>query len=485
MILLVNYALPAQIDWHAGYDNGMSGNEFFGTMLLGQEGELPFYTSVHYGVLVENEENWRLLGRAVNADNGQASHLVEYEYPEGDVIVHAGIKDESLLIAGSLVIKEGISKEREGLLMSFNEGGELDWLRTYGALDTVDRIHNLIEFPGGGHLLCGWTFKSYSTNHPIRGWLLRVDKKGELIWERTFSGGFAYDFMPEAIVCEPPSGHIYVMSRISAPYRMALSKFDGHGQELWTRYYNFGNFTQPLQMERSTDGQLVVSMAVNYPEYGNRTVPTLVKLDTAGNMVWQEDYYEELGYGGFASPFTRLHSGGYATCVMINYDFPALIVTDSEGQAEHTFLMEEYDYYLYPRSIKQLEDGALVIAGDIPISSSEEVDNTIWLMKTLPFGPSPVSVTELHAPPHRLHVYPNPAANWAVFDAGQRWPPGQTAVLSIFGIQGREVQRVPFSGQYRWDAGGMPAGLYSYQLRGAGGVLLGSGKVVVGVSPKN
>ena len=84
-----------------------------------------------------------------------------------------------------------------------------------------------------------------------------------------------------------------------------------------------------------------------------------------------------------------------------------------------------------------------------------------------------------------LAVYPNPAAGWAVFDAGQRWPPGQTAVLSIFGIQGREVQRVPFAGRYRWDAGGMPAGLYSYQLRGAGGVLLGSGKVVVGVSPKN
>ncbi|NBC08403.1 MAG: hypothetical protein GVY26_14510 [Bacteroidetes bacterium] len=78
-----------------------------------------------------------------------------------------------------------------------------------------------------------------------------------------------------------------------------------------------------------------------------------------------------------------------------------------------------------------------------------------------------------------LAVYPNPAGGWAVFDAGQRWPLGQTAVLSIFDTQGREVQRVPFAGHYRWDAGGMPAGLYSYQLRGDGGVLLRSGKVVV------
>ena len=76
-------------------------------------------------------------------------------------------------------------------------------------------------------------------------------------------------------------------------------------------------------------------------------------------------------------------------------------------------------------------------------------------------------------------VYPNPVAGWAVFDAGQHWPLGQTAVLSIFDTQGREVQRVPFAGQYRWNAGSMPAGLYGYQLRGDGGVLLRSGKVVV------
>jgi hypothetical protein len=60
---------------------------------------------------------------------------------------------------------------------------------------------------------------------------------------------------------------------------------------------------------------------------------------------------------------------------------------------------------------------------------------------------------------------------------------GRWVSLKIYNAQGQEVATVldgKWSGDQvaRWDAGGMPAGIYYYQLRAKGARQVGAGKVV-------
>ncbi len=91
------------------------------------------------------------------------------------------------------------------------------------------------------------------------------------------------------------------------------------------------------------------------------------------------------------------------------------------------------------------------------------------------------SSVEGYAENAKLFVFPNPTDGIVDF----RWPisDGRRVSLKVFDVQGHEVVTV-FDGKWdsgqvvRWDADGLPAGVYYYQLRAKDLGQVGAGKVV-------
>ena len=88
------------------------------------------------------------------------------------------------------------------LFLKFNSNLELDYIKTYGGSDD-DRGYDLVQLADQGFILLGYSKSSDGDASLNRGqhdnWIIRIDKKGEIIWEKSF--GFsghdhAYNIIP-------------------------------------------------------------------------------------------------------------------------------------------------------------------------------------------------------------------------------------------------------------------------------------------------
>ena len=84
-------------------------------------------------------------------------------------------------------------------LVKLDAGGNKLWENSYGGTD-ADWLQGLLELDEGGFILVGWTFSRPSgnkTSEDTGGWVIRVDDRGQKMWEETFNAagvtfGFTY-----------------------------------------------------------------------------------------------------------------------------------------------------------------------------------------------------------------------------------------------------------------------------------------------------
>ncbi|GAB4414613.1 MAG: hypothetical protein OHK0039_22590 [Bacteroidia bacterium] len=95
-------------------------------------------------------------------------------------------------------------------------------------------------------------------------------------------------------------------------------------------------------------------------------------------------------------------------------------------------------------------------------------------------GPQTVAIDDPRLPP-QLRVYPNPAQDHATI-AWRFVHLAGTASLTVYDALGRPLAQTTLAtpeGQRLWDTRSLPAGLYTYVLRGANHEVLGQGRIAV------
>lgn len=174
----------------------------------------------------------RSVGWVVRLD-AKADELWRHEFDAGDPKGTSGLTaidelpDGGFILAGSTTVKS--AGQYDGWLLRLDKDGKPLWQKTVGGPEE-DALFSVVALPDGGAIATG-TFGADG-----QGWVLRVDAKGETVWDRRY-GGAGYDVF-NAVARHTQDSFVAVgTTRSKGPIGGAawVMRFDEKGEPLWER----------------------------------------------------------------------------------------------------------------------------------------------------------------------------------------------------------------------------------------------------------
>ena len=143
-------------------------------------------------------------------------------------------------------------------VVRLDAAGGLLWEKAYGGqLD--DAAHGIAALPDGGFIVAG-SFHSMDRNKGD-GWLLRLDAKGEVLWEKTYGSKLA----AFASVAALPDGGFIAAGRLHdkpASYQKSMAwvlRLDANGNILWEQSFRRQETLNASTAARLSDGSFAVA----------------------------------------------------------------------------------------------------------------------------------------------------------------------------------------------------------------------------------
>ncbi len=187
--------------------------------------------------------------------------------------------------------------DSEGYLIKYKVNGDTLWTRRF---DPIGGEH--IEFfqarqtSDNGFVAIGTITDPNRTSTNVDGYLLKTDSSGNGIFAKTFSTGL-HNFYYRNILETNDHGFIVSGSKgaYTAPnhinYQPTVVKLDSFGNVIWT-YTKASPFNDPFANAIQTmDGNYLFSSG-NYRIIGSDTLmkPSLVKLSPTGALIWTKEF---------------------------------------------------------------------------------------------------------------------------------------------------------------------------------------------------
>ena len=158
--------------------------------------------------------------------------------------------------------------------------GDLVWERTHGEPDTNrHRGYAVAQAPDGGYVLAG----SYYNRSAM--WLVRTNDKGNLEWDRKFSGAGCEGRDVDSVA----DGYVMVGSCSGDPMRGRLIKVGTDGEDvLIDEIYPEGDHNLAYSVESLSDGYIITGLY--YPNDYSEQLVWLIKTDLSGNRLWSSTF---------------------------------------------------------------------------------------------------------------------------------------------------------------------------------------------------
>ncbi|MDP6437830.1 MAG: hypothetical protein QF803_09325 [Gammaproteobacteria bacterium] len=292
-----------------------------------------------------------------------------------------GTHDGGLCTAGRTASK-GAGLE-DVWLVRVDGRGRLLWDKSFGG-PAIDRARAIIETQDRGLVVAGATESKGAGEFDV--WVLKTDADGNLLWDRVF-GGPATDWASAAV--ETSDGGIalgaYTQDKSGAPYDFWIIKLDKDGELLWQRRYG-GPATDWINaMTETADGGLV---AVGHTESKGAGAADLwvLKVGSTGDPQWDRTV------GGtesdYASTVTATRDGGVVVGGMTlsegagGFDIRVLKL-DSSGETawDRIFGGAKDDWV---RAVVETHDGGYALSGYTISQGAGLYD--VWILKLDPDG---------------------------------------------------------------------------------------------------
>lgn len=260
------------------------------------------------------------------------------------------------------------------------------WERSYGGMGE--------EFPGallscadGGFLVVGSSGSEISGNKTspwlgsTDGWLIRLDGQGQKLWERTY-GGTSDDGLVRAVAL-PDGGYVAVgyNGEFWGDSNCWLIRVNARGDLVWEKTLGGSGADYIQEVTRTRDGGIVLAASSSSasgpgkaaPHYGG-TDFWIIKLSLEGNLIWERSYGGEADDDPAAvlenpdgtlmvTGSTRSGIGPGKTTAGIGSADVWLLKLAADGSRiwERTLGGDRADY---PFVIKALPEGGYLIGGD-------------------------------------------------------------------------------------------------------------------------
>ncbi len=164
-----------------------------------------------------------------------------------------------------------------------DQNGDTLWRKSFVNNYTTD-AQSVIEVKDGGYVITG--YKDVSGNGNFDAWVAKVDKGGNLLWEKTY-GGVMEDSGHKVI--ETPDNHYIILgetdSQGSGGSDVWIFEIDSAGKVIWEKTYGGKEDDKGFSLIRTYDGGYLIGATTK--SYGSGSLDAwLIKIDSDGNYQW-------------------------------------------------------------------------------------------------------------------------------------------------------------------------------------------------------
>ena len=181
----------------------------------------------------------------------------------------------------------------------------IQWRGYYGGTNN-DRAHSVVKADDGGYVMAGFTESSDFDIENSRGsydfWIVKVDDKGNLVWENSF-GGTGIE-RAEDIAKTLDNGYVVTGITFSNDLDVSenhgesdiwLVKIDENGNIIWDKSYGGSQFDDGQSVALSKNGGYIISGNTKSSDGDSNSNAGendiwLIKTDANGNMEWQKTF---------------------------------------------------------------------------------------------------------------------------------------------------------------------------------------------------
>ncbi len=375
-------------------------------------------------------------------------------------------------------------------IIKLNARGEQEWQKTIGGAGS-DKLLSVQQTADLGYIVGGSSDSpiSFEKTENNRGsldfWVLKLDKTGKILWQRTLGGKY-YDLLRS--IKEIPEG--YILAGYSNSPKSEdksednigegdywLVKLDRNGNTLWEKTIGGKEDDELTDMIVTRDGGYLLAGSSASPQEGMKTAPNgegsdiwIVKTDNNGNIGWQQTI--DLGKTDAVS---KIIEDKKDEAIMVAGN--ALSI-NKKGEQESDYVatkLSDKGEMLWKKKIGgdkkdllqsavETRDGSLILAGTS--NSGKSHDKTVesrgqtdfWIVKLTENSSNTEGIR-----PKDVEIYPNPTERFVnVIIHGELTGKEQIAVYDMTGKQLQQT-RVKYS-TTPIDLSGYQPGVYVFRI---------------------
>ncbi len=202
----------------------------------------------------------------------------------------------------------------DGVLVKTDADGNVQWSTSLG----MDGVCAGVQASDGNYLVIG---NRVDPNGEGVAWFLKVNERGDAIWNKTFTGGV----FVRAVVETNDRGYALAGNWANDFW---FAKVDSNNNLQWTQTYSYGGLTDKHYVNsiaKTNDGGYILAGTGNWQASGGM-VPWLIKIDSEGHDKWSLPY-EQIPNNGFSS-VVQTADEGYLAALS---NSTVLLRTDSSG----------------------------------------------------------------------------------------------------------------------------------------------------------
>jgi hypothetical protein len=241
----------------------------------------------------------------------------------------------------------------------------VQWAKTYGgsSQDWASSADSIQQTSDGGYIVVGDTYSFGAGNGDF--WVLKLDTNGNMQWQKTY-GGSGNDY---ASSIQQTSDGGYIVAGVTpsfgaGDYDIWVLKLDTNGNVQWQNTYGGSNDDEAYSIQQTLDNGYIVG-GYTYSFGAGFSDVWVLKLDANGNVLWQKTY------GGssndWAESIQQILDGSYVVAGVTdsfdagNGDFWVLKL-DANGNVlwQKTYGGSAFDR---GRTIQQTSDGGYIVGG--------------------------------------------------------------------------------------------------------------------------
>jgi hypothetical protein len=416
--------------------------------------------------------------------------------------------DGGFILAGSSRSDKGGDKKENGMgngdfwIIKLNAKGDEEWQRTIGG-GGQEQLQSICPTIDGGYIVGGTSAsdkskkseadsmdfygKSENSFGSLDYWVVKLDRKGKIEWQRTLGGENA-DILKS--VEQTKDGGYILGGYSNSPESGAktekgygrgdywIVKLDKDGQAEWQKELGGEGDDQICTVHQTADGDIIAAGNSGSETTGNKSKSNrngmdfwLVKFDSQGTILWQETYDtgkadmltslvenpdHSMLIGGFAMSEKR--RSGKSDKEDIN-DFVAIKINAKGEELWKRTIGSAGDEVL--RKVIETRDGGYLMAGTSNGQVSRDKNSNVggtdfWVVK----------LKDKEKPkekPQVIEAIPNPAQQFTNIVVGYEFEKG---VATLYDLSGRQLQQLAiYDRTVPIDMSGLPEGIYVVQIR--------------------